>query len=267
MFAWRAFPAEPGTGPGAFLTVPELARRGFRVAFTTRHGGTSEPPFDRLNLSYSSGDEAESVRANRSRACRAVGGSLESWTGARQVHGTLAVRVSTDERGAGAWTPSSTIPGADALWTEEPDVTIVALAADCTPIALVDVEGGRAGVVHAGWRGLVAGVIEETVAAMGDPRGIRAFIGPGIGPCCYEVGSEVADRAVERLGEIVLRPDGRYHLDLWAGSAVALRSAGVREIWPAALCTRCEPSRFYSHRAGARGRQGVLLRIETRGGA
>ena len=116
-------------------------------------------------------------------------------------------------------------------------------------------------MVHAGWRGLLAGIVETTVDAMGGPDGLVAFVGPSIGPCCYEVGPDVAGPARERLGDVVRPVDGRDHLDLWAGSLVALGRAGVREVWPAALCTRSEPGRFYSHRAGARGRQGLVARI------
>src|SRR5436190_6562375 len=116
MFAWRAFPEEPGASPGAYLTVPALARSGIDVAFTTRLGGRSAAPFDSLNLSYSSGDDAEVVRANRRRALAAVGGTLGSWTGARQVHGTSAVHTGVAERGAGWASPSDVVADADALW-------------------------------------------------------------------------------------------------------------------------------------------------------
>jgi len=261
MFAWRAFPREPGAGPGAYLTVPELARRGLEIAFTSRHGGRSERPFASLNLSYVSGDDPEVVRANRTRALGAVGGGLGSWTGARQVHGGRSVRVGSVERGAGWDSPEGVIADADSLWTEAPDVTVVVLTADCAPVVLADPDRRRVGVVHAGWRGLLAGVTEATVEAMGGAVGLRAFIGPSIGPCCYEVGADVATLARERLGDVVRDGDGRERLDLWAGALVALARAGVRDVWPAALCTRCEPDRFYSHRAGDLGRQGALVRI------
>jgi purine-nucleoside/S-methyl-5'-thioadenosine phosphorylase / adenosine deaminase len=265
MFAWRAFAQEPGAGPGAYLTVPELARHGVEIAFTSRHGGTSSPPFGSLNLSYVSGDNPDVVRANRTRALRSVGGSLHSWTGSRQVHGSRAVHVGRSERGAGWDSPEGVIPDADALWTEDPDVTVVVLTADCVPIVLADPDRGRVGVAHAGWRGLVSGVTEATVDAMGGADGLRAFVGPSIGPCCYEVGPDVAAQARQRLGDVVREGEGKggERLDLWAGALVALGRAGVREVWPAALCTRCEPDRFYSHRLGDRGRQGAFARLAS----
>jgi YfiH family protein len=262
MFAWRTFPHGTGASPGAYLTVPDLTRGGIRVAFTTRHGGGSLEPYSSLNLSYSSGDDQPTVARNRTRVLSALGGRLESWTGARQVHGSRVERVGSQERGAGWESPARVIPDADALWTDRPDVAIVVLTADCTPILLADPIRRRIGAVHAGWRGLLAGVVEETVEAMGGPGGMRAFIGPSIGPCCYAVGPDVAGPAANRLGADVIRSgNGTDHLDLWTGSIRALARAGVREVWPAALCTRCEPERFYSHRAGARGRQGLVARL------
>jgi YfiH family protein len=243
--------------------VPALAREGIRVAFTTRQGGVSRAPYASLNLSFSSGDAPGAVRANRARALRAVGGAPESWTGARQVHGTRVVRVDASLRGAGADDPRGAIVGADALWTDRPDATLAVLSGDCVPILLASPRGRRIGVVHAGWRGLLAGVVEAAVRALGEAGPLAAFVGPAIGPCCYAVGEDLADRAAERLGEdVVVRRGGAAFLDLWTGSVRALVAAGVHEVWPAALCTRCEPDRFYSHRAGARGRQGLLARLE-----
>jgi len=243
------------------LTVPELVHHGIQVAFTTRLGGASPDPFASLNLSYSSGDDPELVRANRRRALSTVGATVEDWTGARQVHGAHAVRIEDVDRGAGWESPATVIADADALWTDRPGPALVVLTADCTPILLADTARRRIGVVHAGWRGLLAGIVETTVAAMGNPADLTAFVGPSIGPCCYEVGPDVSEPARAALGDVVRSVDGREHLDLWAGSLVALSRAGVREVWPAALCTRSEPDRFYSHRAGARGRQGLLARI------
>jgi len=263
MFAWRAFPREPGAGPGAYLTVPELARRGIEVAFTTRHGGRSNEPFSSLNLSYVSGDVPEVVRANRRRALAAVGGDLASWTGARQVHGSRTVRVGTAERGAGWGSPDDLIPNADSLWTDEPDVSIVVLTADCVPVVLADPHRRRVGVVHVGWRGLVGGAISSAVDSMGGAEGLTAYIGPSIGPCCYEVGRDVADPAREMFGDIVRDSDAGQRLDLWAGSLAALARAGVKEVWPAALCTRCEQHRFFSNRADSAARQGVLARLAS----
>ncbi len=276
MFAWRAFPSrdEQNTGPadkagpaasrrpsdglaaGAYLTFPPLLADGIAVAFTSRLGGSSVPPFGSLNLSFVSGDDPDVVQANRSRVLGVVGARIEQWCSARQVHGANVARA---EAGRGALSAESTIEQTDALWTDEPGIALAVLTADCVPLLLADPGAGRIAVVHAGWRGLVAGVIEKAAAHMGGAS--VALIGPAIGPCCYEVGTDVADPARAALGEDVMRGT---HLDLWRGSRIALERAGVERVYLAALCTRCEPGRFYSHRAGDAGRQGVLAMLKAR---
>lgn len=258
MLSWRALPPDGGARPGAVLTSPALARAGVRAAFTTRLGGVSDTPYESLNLSYVSGDDPERVRANRARVLRALGVPPDAWTNGRQVHGARAARAGAAERGRGAFSPDESIPDTDALWTDEPGLALAVLGADCAPVLLADPARRRIGVAHAGWRGLVAGVLGALVEAMGASPSLAAWVGPAIGPCCYEVGDDVAAPARRALGEDVVR-GGR--LDLWAGCAGALRRAGVAEIWLSALCTRCEPWRFYSHRAGDIGRQGVVAAL------
>jgi hypothetical protein len=255
VFAWRTFAERADAPGGAYLTAPALERAGVRVAFTTRHGGTSAEPFATLNLSYVSGDDPRTVRANRARALAAVEVAPEAWTGGRQVHATNVERVDETRRGAGAASPDDTIPGTDALWTEQPGIALVVLVADCVPILLADLDRRRVAVVHAGWRGLVAGVIEAAADAMGASKATVALAGPSIGPCCYEVSADVATPATERFGSGVMRGS---NLDLWAGAAAALRAAGVADASFAALCTRCESERFFSHRAGSAARQCVV---------
>ena len=129
------------------------------------------------------------------------------------------------------------------------------LTADCLPIAIARADGGRLALLHAGWRGLEAGIAEAGAAAVGgDPL---AAVGPGIGPCCYEVGEDVASRLRARFGDDVVR-DG--HADLWLCAERALRRAGVESVAVAGECTICTPQRYFSHRRdnGVTGRQGVV---------
>jgi YfiH family protein len=260
VFAWRAFPARGDASPGAYLTVPALRSAGIRVAFTTRNGGYSDDGYASLNLSFFSGDDPELVIANRERVLATLGAPLTSWTSGRQVHGARVEHVDRSLAGSGASSPGSTIAGIDALWTEEPGVALAVLTADCVPVLLADPARGKIGVVHAGWRGMVEGVIGAAVDAMGgEPAGMLAFVGPSIGPCCYQVGEEVAEATRAALGDEIERRDGSVRLDLWAGARIALRRAGVTAITTAALCTRSEPHRFYSHRAGDSARQGLIV--------
>lgn len=266
MFAWRALPpAGDGSpaGAGGYLTMPALNSAGIRAAFTTRHGGVGHGAFASLNLSLLAGDDPEVVRANRRRVLATLGAPADAWTSGRQVHEALVEHVDAARRGAGAVDPETMIPGTDALWTDEADTPLAVLIADCVPVLLADTERRRIGVVHAGWRGLVAGVIANAVDAIGASDGVVAFIGPSIGPCCYEVGDDVEAQAGDALGAHVIRrrSGARAHLDLWRGVATALGAAGVRDVRSSALCTRCEPHRFFSHRAGDVGRQALVAMI------
>jgi hypothetical protein len=209
---------------------------GGTALFTTRRGGRSEGAFASLNLGLWTDDDAERVRANRELVRELAG--VKRLAQGRQVHGA---RVVVDAQG---------IEEADGQVTTALDVAAVVLTADCLPVALAGPEA--VGMVHAGWRGLAAGVLEAAVAALGDGP-VSAAIGPGIGPCCYEVGDDV--RAV--FGD--LGPPTRT-LDLKAIARERLRAAGVAEVQDCGLCTACDAERFFSHRRdhGVTGRQAGL---------
>jgi polyphenol oxidase len=204
---------------------------GGTALFTTRRGGVSEGPYASLNLGLWTDDDAGRVHDNRERVQVQVGASRLAQ--GRQVHGT---RVVVDAEG---------IEEADGQVISGRGVAAVVLVADCLPVALAGPE--RVGVVHAGWRGLAAGVLEAGVEATG---AVCAAIGPGIGPCCYEVGDDV--RAVFGTSERTL--------DLKAIARGRLEAAGVRDIHDCGLCTSCDAERFFSHRRdrGVTGRQAGL---------
>lgn len=222
----------------------------YSVVFSTRRGGVSEGPFDSLNLGRLTADEPERVDENRRRLLREAGGEPERLTLNRQTHSSTVRRARAGERGE---------PG-DGLWTEEPGVPLLALTADCLPVALARRQGERPGaaVLHVGWRGLLLGVVEAGAAALGGRQ--AAAIGPGIGPCCFEVGEEVAAPFRARFGAEVVH--GRA-VDLWAAAERALRDAGVEDVERVDLCTACHPELFFSHRRdrGVTGRQGVVALV------
>jgi purine-nucleoside/S-methyl-5'-thioadenosine phosphorylase / adenosine deaminase len=218
----------------------------YEVVFTTREGGVSDGAFASLNLGKATEDDPANVEENRRRACAAIGASPDRLALNRQHHSATVHRAR----------PGARDEWGDALWTDEEDLPVMALGADCLPIALVRVNGGgpAVAVLHAGWRGLLAGVAQAAVAELGGD--VAAMVGPGIGPCCYEVGEEVAGRFPR---ELVC--DRR--LDLWAAAERALREGGCDRVERADLCTACNPDLFFSHRrdAGRTGRQGVLARV------
>jgi hypothetical protein len=222
----------------------------YDVVFSTRLGGVSDGPYASLNLGRKTGDHPERVDDNRRRLCAAVGADIERLALNFQVHSAGVNRAVAGERG---------VVG-DGLWTDELGLPVLALTADCVPIALVrtDGEGPAIGVLHAGRVGLLAGVVAAGVSAVGGR--LAAAIGPAIGPCCYEVGEEVAGSYRARFGADVVR-DGK--LDLWAAAEQALREAGCGSVERLDLCTACNPELFFSYRRDGkpRGAQGVLARV------
>jgi purine-nucleoside/S-methyl-5'-thioadenosine phosphorylase / adenosine deaminase len=228
----------------------------YRVAFSTRLGGVSRGAFESLNLGVYTDDEADNVYENRRRLCAEVGIDPETATMARQMQGPDVVRAD----GRGIVTPGLEFERCDGLWTDEPGRGLMLLTADCLPVAIARQNGVPAvAALHVGWRGLLAGIIESGVAALGGGR-LAAAIGPGVGPCCYEVGDEVAQPFRERFGEEVVL--GR-RLDLAEAAERALRAAGCEEVERVALCSSCEEGLFFSHRRdrGRTGRQGIVAAL------
>jgi polyphenol oxidase len=227
----------------------------YRVAFSTRQDGVSEGPFASLNLGILTDDDPDRVVENRRRLADAVGADPHTATMAWQVHGAAV----TEAKPRG-FLQRTVFERCDGLWTDRPGQAMTLLTADCYPVAIARANGEpRLCVLHVGWRGLLAGIAASGVLAL-DGGPLRAVIGPGIGPCCYEVGEEVAAPFRARFGDDVV-PDGR--LDLAEAAARALRAAGVEDVERTGGCTSCDADLFFSHRRdrGRTGRQGVIAYI------
>ncbi len=230
------------------------------VAFTTlRSGdGVSQAPFDAFNLGARCGDDAAAVAENRRRLIQQYAlPSSPRWL--RQVHGTEVARI------ARADAEPDAEPEADASATSEPGTVLAILTADCLPVVFAAEDGGEIAAAHAGWRGLSAGVLERTVAALRTPASrIVAWMGPAAGPQAYEIGEEVFDAFVSadagaESAFVATRP-GHWRADLYALARRRLRSAGVERIHGGGLCTISDPQRFYSHRRDQRtGRMATLI--------
>ena len=215
---------------GAVYVAPAPEPEGARIWFFTRRGGVSKEPYDSLNVSTSVGDDPAAVEKNRYLIREAMGGRPSAWV--RQVHMAGVATVS----GAG-------LAGeADALITGEPGFSLVVAVADCVPVALV--ARGGVGMVHSGWRGTLSGVAPKAARGLGEDP-VRAYIGPCIRGCCYQVSEELAQEFARRFGPGVV--SGR-HLSLPAAIRADLERAGVEEVHDLGLCTGCRPDLFYSHR-------------------
>jgi polyphenol oxidase len=223
----------------------------YEVVFSTREGGVSEGPYASLNLGRATADEPERVNENRRRLCVEVGAEPDALAMNYQHHSADVLRAGAGSRGARG----------DGIWTDERGLPVLALAADCLPIALARANGSKPALalLHAGWRGLLKGLVPAGVSAL-EGRAVAAVVGPAIGPCCYEVGEDVADRFRRAFGFGLYR-NGR--LDLWSAAERALRTAGCVQVDRIDLCTACSPARFFSHRRdeGLTGRQGVIGHI------
>jgi YfiH family protein len=224
---------------------------GARAAFSTRLGGVSDGPYEALNVAVKTDDDPDRVRENRHRLAAALGRNPADVVMGRQVHGT-ELRWHDRRQNPRVFADVVKSPEeADAQATAEPGLAPLVMVADCLPIAL----SGREGVamVHGGWRGLAGGIVARAAEAV---QAEAAAIGPGIGPCCYEVGEEVLAEFAELEGVAV----GRM-LDLTAVATRLLERAGVEQIHASGLCTSCNPELLFSHRRdGERtGRQAGLV--------
>lgn len=225
---------------------------------STRAGGVSAAPFDRLNLGRSAGDDRAAVDENRLRFAAALEGARPAWMS--QVHGARVMRLSAAQ--------AFTALEADAAITTEPGIACTVMVADCLPVLFAAPEGRAVGAAHAGWRGLAGGVLEATVAALCEAAAcsaheLQAWLGPCIGPRQFEVGADVVaafgagPRFVERV-----RSDGalRWLADLPGLARERLQAAGIAQFSGGSLCTVEDASRFFSFRRdGVTGRMAAAV--------
>jgi YfiH family protein len=225
---------------------------GARVVFTTRRGGFSSGPYESLNLGRLTADRPEDVRRNRA-ALKEQLGVQPAYI--RQVHGTAVRRVVEQPVDP---TDAVELPEFDGQATAMPGVAPMVMTADCLPVGVAG--AGAVAMLHAGWRGLAGGILAQGVAAvreLGAEGSLAAAIGPGAGPCCYEVGEEVHAAFTDQ--DLDIRR-GR-NLDLKAIAREQLRRAGVEVVHDVGLCTICgDPTLLFSHRrdGGITGRQAGL---------
>jgi YfiH family protein len=243
--------------------VPLLRWRGVagvRAAFSGRRGGVSEGAYASLNLGLKSGDDLGRVAENRRRLCAAAAVEPARTSSCHQFHSAV-VRVADADPDRPFDDTTVVSPKGDGLVTRLPGRAVVAFGSDCVPVVVARTDGTGVGVCHAGWRGLLGGVVEHTVEQLGGGE-LRAAVGPCAGPDAYEVGADVAEPLQERFGPAALRGP---NADLAACAAIALERAGVGSVDIAGLCTMSDPDRFFSYRrdGAACGRQAVIAHLEA----
>jgi len=218
-----------------------------RAFTTTRAGGASVGSWSGFNLGARCGDSSGHVDRNRAEL-NAFLPSPARWL--HQVHGTRVVNLADPWNGE---------PEADAAVSFTPGQVCAVLTADCLPVMFCNRNGDRVGVAHAGWRGLAAGILQETVRVLNeDPSELLAWMGPAIGPSVYEVGDEVAEAFAEEFPAGFTRRGDRYLMDLYALARIKLAQAGVHHVGGGIFCTFTDSDLFFSYR-----REGVTGRMAS----
>jgi YfiH family protein len=235
------------------------------AAFTTRRGGASHGPYAEANLGANVGDRPQDVRENRRRLCTTLGIDPDLVVAGTQIHGATVRRVEGTD-GAGRFLqPTYRWTDGDGLISDVPGQALAVFGADCLPVLLWRRDRSRVAAVHAGWRGVVAGILDVAVMELGSADRVGAAIGPGIGPCCYPVSDEVRTRFARSFGDGVVA--GRA-VDLSAAATAALVRAGIPAgaIWRLDTCTSCDGERWFSHRRDGTptGRQAGLIWVTER---
>ena len=223
-----------------------------RTCITTRRGGCSQGPWKGFNLGVHVGDELTHVAANRAELQRVLG-CAPAWL--NQTHSTEVCKADP-----------ALVLDADASWTNERNIACTVMTADCLPVLLCNKDGTRVAAAHAGWRGLLDGVLEQTVSKMGSPGyALMAWLGPAIGPQQLEVGPEVREAfiAADTQAEAAFLPssrEGHYLADIYLLARQRLGQAGVTAVFGGDLCTVSEPARYFSYRRdGQTGRFASLI--------
>lgn len=224
-----------------------------KAVITTRAGGFSSGPYASLNLGLRAGDDDTTVARNRARL-RSVLPQEPKWL--RQVHGTVVIDADA---------ASASVPEADASVARSPGSVCAVLIADCVPVLFSNRTGSVVAVAHAGWRGLAHGVIERTLAAIGEAPGeLVAYLGPGIGPGAFEVGAEVREaflaHAREDAAAFSPHVPGKWLADLFMLARSRLQRAGIGAISGGGMCTYSDATRFFSYRRDrTTGRMAALI--------
>ena len=257
-----------------WLTYPQFeGLPGIIHGFSTRLGGVSRGMYSSMNLSFTRGDEEDSVRENYRRLAEAMGFSMENIVTSDQTH-TTNVRVITEEDRGNGITKPRPYTDVDGMVTDVKGLVLATFYADCVPLFFVDPVHHAVGLSHSGWRGTAGKIGKVTVEKMrdaygSDPSEIYAAIGPSICQDCYEVSEDVIEKFKEGFEEkywdrlFYEKPNGKYQLNLWEANRLILKEAGIKEerISMPGICTCCNPQFLFSHRAshGKRGNLGAFL--------
>jgi len=258
------------------LSYPLLENTGIvKHCFSTRMGGVSEGVFSSMNLSFSRGDDRESVFENFRRLALAMGTDPHNFVFTDQTHTANIKRVHQSDAGSGIYKKRE-YADIDGLITNEKDIVLSTFFADCVPIYFVDPVHKAIGLSHSGWKGTIQKIGEKTILAMQEafqskPSELICAIGPSICVKCYEISKDVALEFIKTFPDfykdiLIEKENEKYQLDLWKTNQYILQNAGVKKenIALTNICTCCNPKLLFSHRAshGKRGNLGAFLSLK-----
>lgn len=258
----------------SYITIPAWHRQGIDIAFTGRAGGVSKQPFDSLNFGLHVGDNNKLVLENRHRVMQIFKHNIDHMVCCEQVHGNKVLPVTIKHQGCGSSDMKSWLNDTDGMVTNQPGLYMATFYADCIPIFFFDPVKKCVGLAHSGWKGTMGRIAVNTVNLMEQEFGskrshIEVFIGPGIGPCCFEIKADLAAKAISEFGQfrdiISKEKNDRYRWNLPQTIYYMLAESGVEpdNIIMAKLCTSCHTDLFYSYRRenGITGRMGAFIGI------
>lgn len=264
---WAGSPEMP------YITIPHWQESGVIIAFSSRQGGGSLPPYASLNLGLHVGDEEEKVLENRQRFLESLGLKLDNLICCQQVHGQRVLRVDESLAGSGARDYESSLPGLDAMLGNSPGVVLGSFYADCIPLLFFDPEKQVIAMAHSGWKGTMGKIASASIKEMlklgSLPRDIEVFLGPGIGPCCFEIQPDLAFQVKEaypHCQSLLYQNSSGYYWDLRASIKHDLRESGILDahLIDLPLCTACNRQLFFSYRGekGVTGRMGAFIALK-----
>lgn len=269
-------PKEYHYGELTVLKFPLLEKiPGVKHLFTTKEGGVSKGDFATMNLSFTRGDDKEAVLENYRRIAALFDVQVTDIVCSHQTHTTNVLRVTKEDGGKGV-VYERDYENVDGLITNEKNLVLCTMYADCVPLYFVDVKNKAIGLSHSGWKGTVGLMGQKTIEKMTkefgtDPKDVYAAIGPSVCMDCYEVSSDVISAfekvfTKDEMQQISYQKDhGKYQLDLWKANEIILLNTGVpkEHIEVTRLCTHCNSDRMFSHRKtqDKRGNLGAFLSL------
>jgi len=249
-----------------YLTSPALQERSIFLAFTTKHGGVSAAPYDSLNLAFHVGDKPKHVLMNRKHLAKILDFEPSRLTCAQQVHGNMAKFVDAKDAGKGADGYETAIKNTDGLATDISGITLGMFFADCLPVVLVSLEPRVVAIAHAGYKGLLGGVVEQLIQKISlkaETGRLLAFLGPAIGTCCYHVENNRIEKFRQKFPGAVNKNDISLDLKKIAKHILIEEGLTPGNIYQSSFCTCCSNDLFFSYRRNSTtGRHAAIISIK-----